>query len=125
MITTEQEAVFLKGLKFKNLAIGGIDGERRNAGLKLKRFLKEYNLKETDLTAFETKAANGFRIVYLNHVFYNGDDLVSYLKTKPIKKQLRAFFSILKLLIIRKAKEIRKDFKTRVEILKRKLKRCQ
>jgi len=124
MISTEQEAVFLKGLKFKNLAIGGIDGERRNAGLKLKWFLKEYNLKDSDLTDFETKAANGFRIVYLNHVFYTGDDLSNYLKTKPIKKQLRAFFSILKQLIVRKAKDSKKDFKTRVEILKQKLKRC-
>jgi hypothetical protein len=124
MISTEKEAVFLKGLKFKNLAIGGIDGERRNAGLKLKRFFKEYNLKDSDLSDFETKAANGFRITYLNHVFYTGEDLTSYLKTKPIKQQLKAFFFILKQLITRKARESKTNFKTRVEILKQKLKRC-
>ena len=122
MITTKQEAIFLKGLKFKNLAIGGIDGEKKNAGIKLKWFLKENNLKDTDLTDFETKTAKGFRIVYLNQVFYNDNDLVSYLKTKPIKKQLRAFFSILKQLIIRKAQMSLKDFKTRKENLKQKLK---
>ncbi|HXD92126.1 MAG TPA: hypothetical protein VNX01_02885 [Bacteroidia bacterium] len=57
MITTEQEAIFLKGLKFKNLAIAGIDGERKNAVIKLRWFLKENNLKDTDLTDFETKIA--------------------------------------------------------------------
>jgi hypothetical protein len=125
MITTDQEAIFLKGLKFKNLAIGGIDGEKKNAAIKLRWFLKENDLKDTDLTDFETKTAKGFRIAYLNHVFYNGEDLVNYLKTKPIKKQLRAFFSILKQLIIRKAKTSLKDFKARKEILKQKLERCR
>jgi hypothetical protein len=125
MISTEQEAIFLKGSKFKNLAIGGIDGEKKNAGIKLKWFLKENNLKESDLTDFETKTAKGFRIVYLSHVFYNDEDLVNYLKTKPIKKQLRAFFSILKQLIIRKAKTSIEKFKTRKENFKQKLKRCR
>jgi|GEM_PF-2041872 hypothetical protein len=125
MISTEQEAIFLKGLKFKNLAIGGIDGEKKNAGIKLKWFLKENHLKESDLTDFEAKTAKGFRIVYLNQVFYNDEDLVNYLKTKPIKKQLRAFFSILKQLIIRKAQTNLKDFKKRKENLKQKLKRCR
>jgi len=125
MISTEQETIFLKGLKFKNLVNGGIGGEKRNAGIKLKWFLKEYQLKVSDLNDFEKKAANGFRIVYLNHVFYTGEDLSNYLKTKPIKKQLRAFFSILKQLIIRKVKDSRNNLKIRVEIIKQKLKRCQ
>jgi hypothetical protein len=94
MITTEQEAILIRGVKFKNLADKGVDGEQINATRKLHAFLIDNRLTLTDLNVFEKKYLLGFRIEYLKKVFYTPDELVAFLKTKPLKFQVKAFFAI-------------------------------
>jgi len=94
MVTVEQEAIFLKGIKFKNLADKGVDGEQSNAKRKLHAFLIDNRLTLTDLNAFEKKCSLGFRIEYLKKVFYTPDELTAFLKTQSFKFQIKAFFAI-------------------------------
>ena len=94
MITTEQESILIRGVKFKNLAFKGVDGEKLNAERKLHAFLIDNRLTVTDLNAFEKKYLLGFRIEYLKKVFYTPDELTAFLKTKSLKFQVKALFAI-------------------------------
>ncbi|HXD91885.1 MAG TPA: hypothetical protein VNX01_01660 [Bacteroidia bacterium] len=94
MVTTEQEAILLRGIKFKNLALKGIDGEKSNAQRKLNAFLIDNKSTIAKLEAFEEKYLLGFRLEYLKKVFYTPDELSAFLKTKSLKFQVKAFFAI-------------------------------
>jgi hypothetical protein len=94
MVTAEQEAIFLKGIKLKNLALKGVDGEKTNAERKLHTFLFGNRITLAELEAFEKKYSLGFRLEYLKKVFYTPDELLAFLKTKPLKFQAKAFFAI-------------------------------
>ena len=94
MITTEQEAILLRGIKFKNLAFKGVDGEKTNAQRKLAAFLIDNKSTVAQLETFEEKYLLGFRLEYLKKVFYTLDELLAFLKTKSLKFQATALFAI-------------------------------
>jgi hypothetical protein len=95
MITTDKEAVLKTGLAIKKLALQGIDGERNAAENRLHFFLEKFDITIKEINDFEIKISSGYRIEYLKNVFYDGDDLIDYLKTQSFRKQADAFFSIL------------------------------
>jgi hypothetical protein len=95
MISTDKEAVLKTGLAIKKLAMQGIDGERNAAENRLHFFMEKFDITLQEINEFEIKISSGYRIEYLKNVFYNGDDLIDYLKTKSFKEQANAFFSIL------------------------------
>lgn len=95
MTTTDQEKVFKTGLKIKALALEGIDGEMNAAKNRLHFYLEKFEITLKELNDFEVKISSGFRIEYLENVFYNQEDLIEYLKTQPLPKQAEAFFTIL------------------------------
>ncbi|HTA61325.1 MAG TPA: hypothetical protein VK835_02670 [Bacteroidia bacterium] len=95
MITTDKEAVLKTGLAIKKLALQGIDGERNAAENRLHFFMEKFGITLAEINEFEINISTGYRIVYLKNIFYNGDELIDYLKTKNFKEQAAAFFSIL------------------------------
>jgi len=95
MITKDKEAVLKTGLKIKALALQGIDGEMNAAKNRLHFYLERFEITIKELNEFETKISSGYRLEYLNNVFYNEDELIEYLKTKSFREKVEAFFSIL------------------------------
>lgn len=95
MISIEKEAVLKTGLGIKKLVLQGVDGERIAAENLLHFHLRKFRITLDEINEYEKKIASGYRIVYLNQVFYSGDDLIDYLKTKDFSQQAHAFFTIL------------------------------
>jgi hypothetical protein len=95
MITADKEAVLKTGLAIKKLALQGIDGERKAAENRLHFFIEKFDITLKEINEFEINISTGYRIEYLKNVFYNGEDLIDYLKTKNFKEQAAAFVSIL------------------------------